>query len=253
MTDDLNNETGEVKQKILVADDEASIRRILETRLKMVGYDVVTAEDGEEAVDVYNKTVPDLVILDVMMPEVDGYSIALKIRQTDITKDIPIIMLTALGELDDKLKGFNSGVDDYLTKPFEIEELKARVLALLNRSRLAPESLRYKEVLTLGDITLIPESYTVRILDKEIKITPIEFDILNCLMQHNNSMVSSKTLLKEVWGYSDNEDVDTIRVHIRHLRSKLDKISTEKNKYIETIYGGGYRLIPTGVKMNTAK
>ncbi len=226
---------------------------LIKINLELSGYNVQTSSDPIKGFQMIKQENPDLIILDVMMPEVDGYSLALKIRQQDATKKIPIIMLTALGELDDKLKGFNSGVDDYLTKPFEIEELKARVLAVLNRSGRAPESLRYKELLSLGDITLIPESYTVKILDKETKLTPIEFDILNCLMQHNNEMVSAKTLLKEVWGYNDNDEGDTIRVHIRHLRSKLDKISTEKNKYIETIYGGGYRLIPDGVKMKSPK
>ncbi len=235
--------------KIFVLDDDIAIVELIKVNLELAGYTCKTSSDAVKGFQMIKQEMPDLIILDVMMPEIDGYSIALKVRQNKATKDIPIIMLTALGELDDKLKGFNSGVDDYLTKPFEIEELKARVLALLNRSRQTPESLRYKEVLSLGDITLIPESYTVKILNKETKLTPIEFDILNVLMQHNNSMVSSKLLLKEVWGYSDNEDVDTIRVHIRHLRSKLDKISTEKNKYIETIYGGGYRLVPEGIKL----
>ncbi len=235
--------------KIFVLDDDIAILELIKVNLELTGYICKASSDAVKGFQMIKQEMPDLIILDVMMPEIDGYSIALKVRQNETTKDIPIIMLTALGELDDKLKGFNSGVDDYLTKPFEIEELKARVLALLNRSRQTPESLRYKEVLSLGDITLIPESYTVKILNKETKLTPIEFDILNVLMQHNNSMVSSKQLLKEVWGYSDNEDVDTIRVHIRHLRSKLDKISTEKNKYIETIYGGGYRLVPDGIKL----
>lgn len=108
-------------------------------------------------------------------------------------------------------------------------------------------------MLQAGDITLIPESYTVKILDKTTKLTPIEFEILSVLMQHHSNMVSSKMLLKEVWGYSDNEDVDTIRVHIRHLRAKVDKISTRKNKYIETIYGGGYRLMPFGINVKTTK
>jgi len=237
--------------KIIVIDDDLAILELIKVNLELAGYICKTSNDPVKGFQMIKQEVPDLIILDVMMPEVDGYSLALKIRQNPVLKDIPLIMLTALGELNDKLKGFSAGVDDYLTKPFEIEELKARVLALLNRSRLNPESLRYKEVLTLGDITLIPESYTVKILDKETKLTPIEFDILNVLMQNNNSMVSSKTLLKEVWGYSEGEDVDTIRVHIRHLRSKLDKISTEKNKYIETIYGGGYRLIPDGVKIKS--
>jgi two-component system response regulator RpaA len=145
------------------------------------------------------------------------------------------------------LEGFNSGVDDYLTKPFEIEELKARVLALLNRSGTGIDSLRVKEVLSKGDITLIPENYHVQIKDKKVQLTPIEFDILNVLMQHEGSMVSSKVLLKEVWGYID-DDIDTIRVHITHLRSKINKISDEKNKYIKTIYGGGYRLLADGVE-----
>ena len=239
--------------KVFVIDDDIAILELIKINLELSGYNVQTSSDPIKGFQMIKQENPDLIILDVMMPEVDGYSLALKIRQQDATKKIPIIMLTALGELDDKLKGFNSGVDDYLTKPFEIEELKARVLAVLNRSGRAPESLRYKELLSLGDITLIPESYTVKILDKETKLTPIEFDILNCLMQHNNEMVSAKTLLKEVWGYNDNDEGDTIRVHNRHLRSKLDKISTEKNKYIETIYGGGYRLIPDGVKMKSPK
>ncbi len=237
--------------KILVIDDDEAILELIKINMELTGYTCIISSDPVKGFQMIKQEKPDLVILDVMMPGTDGYSVALKIRQTDGIKDTPIIMLTALGELDDKLKGFNSGIDDYLTKPFEIEELKARVLALLNRARLTPDSMRYKEVLTLGDITLIPESYTVKILNKETKLTPIEFEILNVLMQNNNSMVSSKTLLKEVWGYSDNEDVDTIRVHIRHLRSKLDKISTRKNKYIETIYGGGYRLIPDGIKLKT--
>ncbi len=239
--------------KIFVIDDDIAILELIRINLELAGYAVKTSDDPIKGFQMIKQELPDLIILDVMMPGTDGYSLALKIRQQDNTKNIPIIMLTALGELNDKLKGFNSGVDDYLTKPFEIEELKARVLALLNRSGKQIESLRYKEILSIGDITLIPESYTVKILDKETKLTPIEFDILNCLMQHNNSMVSAKTLLKEVWGYSDNDDGDTIRVHIRHLRSKLDKISTEKNKYIETIYGGGYRLIPEGIKIKPVK
>ena len=144
-------------------------------------------------------------------------------------RDTAQSMLTALSELNDKVNGFNIGVDDYLVKPFEIEELKARVLALLNRSGQEMKSLRVKEVLSKGDITLIPESYSVQIIDKTTRLTPIEFDILYTLMQHEGAMVSSKELLKEIWGYDDN-DIDTIRVHITHLRNKINKISSEKNK-----------------------
>lgn len=234
--------------KILVIDDDEAICELIKINLELSGYECSYSCDPVKGYALIKQDMPDLLILDVMMGEVDGYSLALKIRQNEQTKNLPIIMLTALGELNDKLKGFSSGVDDYLVKPFEVEELKARVLALLNRSGAAMQSLRFKELLTLGDITLIPESYSVKILDKVAKLTPIEFEILNVLMQHHGEMVSSKVLLKEVWGYQGDEDIDTIRVHIRHLRSKIDKISSQKNKYIETIYGGGYRLVPSGVK-----
>ena len=133
--------------KVFVIDDDIAILELIKINLELSGYNVQTSSDPIKGFQMIKQENPDLIILDVMMPEVDGYSLALKIRQQDATKKIPIIMLTALGELDDKLKGFNSGVDDYLTKPFEIEELKARVLAVLNRSGRAPESLRYKDCL----------------------------------------------------------------------------------------------------------
>ena len=182
-----------------------------------------------------------------MMPEVDGYTVAKYIRENSSTKDIPILMLTALGMLDDKIKGFDIGVDDYLVKPFEIEELKVRVRALLKRTNKVLESLAIKELLTIGDITLLPESYSVDINGKIAKLTPIEYDILNILVQNHGNMVSGAKLLNDIWGYSPDDTVETIRVHIRHLRAKMDKISNGK-KYIETIYGGGYRLIPEGIK-----
>ena len=239
--------------KILAIDDDVSILELIKINLELQGYVCEISPDPVKGFAILKQGDFSLVILDVMMPDVDGFSLAMKIRQNKETKDIPIIMLTALDALDDKLKGFSSGVDDYLIKPFEIEELKARVQALLNRTGKGLESSRVKELLTMGDITLIPESYTIKILDKETKLTPIEFEILNVLMQHHSNMVSSKQLLKEVWGYLDDEDVDTIRVHIRHLRAKIDKISTHKNKYIETIYGGGYRLMPNGINLKTNK
>ena len=150
-------------------------------------------------------------------------------------------MLTALSEIQDKAKGYDIGIDDYLVKPFDMEELKMRVKALLKRTNQLPESLATKELLTINEITLLPEQYSVKIEDKVTKLTPIEFDIFNILFQNHGNMVSSARLLKDVWGYSPNDDVETIRVHIRHLRAKIDKISDGK-KYIETIYGGGYKL-----------
>ncbi len=234
--------------KILIIDDDVAICELIKVNLELQGYDCLYSVDPIRGFALAKQELPALIILDVMMGEVNGYEIAKKIRQTKDISKTPIIMLTALGELNNKLKGFNSGVDDYIVKPFEIEELKARVMALLARSGEEFSSLRVKEVLSKGDITLIPESYSVKILDKTTQLTPIEFDILNVLMQYEGSMVSAKTLLKEVWGYEDEDDIDTIRVHITHLRAKIDKISSQKNKYIQTIYGGGYRLLANGVE-----
>ena len=234
--------------KILIIDDDISICELIKVNLELLGYECVYSTDPVRGFALAKQENPSLVILDVMMGEISGYEVAQKIRQTKEISKTPIIMLTALGELNNKLEGFNSGADDYIVKPFEIEELKARVIALLNRAGEEFSSLRVKEVLSKGDITLIPESYSVKILDKTAQLTPIEFDILNVLMQHEGFMVSAKVLLKEVWGYEDDNDIDTIRVHITHLRAKIDKISSQKNKYIQTIYGGGYRLLANGVE-----
>ena len=238
--------------KILVIDDDISILELVQINLELMGHDVVTSPDGVKGFAFIKQEMPDLVILDVMMPEVDGYTVAQRVRQNESTKDIPILMLTALGMLQDKVQGFNSGVDDYLVKPFELEELKIRVKALLRRSHSTPESLKKPEIFTIGDITLITESLAVKIQNQEIKLTPIEFDIINCLVQNHGQIVSSGTLLQEVWGYSPDDDVETIRVHIRHLRAKLEKVFPERS-YIETVYGGGYKLIPEGVEKPSKK
>lgn len=227
--------------KILVCDDDSAINELIKVNLELNGYQVVQAFEGTTGFALCKQELPSLVILDVMMPEVDGFTVAQRIRKNDLTKDIPILMLTALSQLNDKVNGFNIGVDDYLVKPFEMDELQVRVRALLKRTRQIPQSASTRELLTLGEITLLPEVYCVKIGDKTAKLTPIEFDIFNLLFQNHGNMVSSAQLLKDIWGYSPDDDIETIRVHIRHLRSKLDKIS-EGKKYIETIYGGGYKL-----------
>ena len=227
--------------KILVIDDDRAINELIKVNLKLVGYEVFQAYDGIEGFALAKQEFPNLVILDVMMPNVDGYTVAQRIRQTEGIKNTPILMLTALSDIQDKGKGFDIGVDDYLVKPFEMEELKMRVKAILKRSHQLPASLATKEILVLGDMTLLPEQYSVKIADNVAKLTPIEFDIFNILFQNHGNIVSSAKLLKDVWGYAPDDDVETIRVHIRHLRTKIDKIANGK-KYIETIYGGGYKL-----------
>ena len=231
--------------KILVVDDDDSINELIKINLELSGYDAISAFDGLQGFTLAKQELPDLIVLDVMMPDVDGYTVAKRVRENASTAEIPILMLTAMGQLEDKVKGFDIGVDDYLVKPFEMDELKVRVRALLKRVNAIPESLATKEILTVGDITLLPETYSVKINDKTAKLTPIEFDILNLLVQNHDCMVSSAKLLQDIWGYAPGDDVETIRVHIRHLRTKIKKVADGK-EYIETIYGGGYRLLPEG-------
>ena len=227
--------------KILVIDDDKAINELIKINLELQGYKIVQAYNGTEGFALAKQESPELIVLDVMMPEVDGFTVAQRIRQSEEISDTPIIMLTALSELNNKVNGFNIGVDDYLTKPFEVEELIVRVRALLKRTKKIPKTSAVRDLLSYKEITLIPESYSVQIKDTVQKLTPIEFDIFNLLFQNHGNMVSAQKLLKEVWGYEPDDSVETIRVHIRHLRSKIDKISDGK-KYIETIYGGGYKL-----------
>ncbi len=227
--------------RILVVDDDIAINELIKVNLELQGYDVYQAYNGTEGFALAKQEEPDLIILDVMMPEVDGYTVAQRVRQCSEISDTPIIMLTALSELKDKVTGFDIGVDDYLTKPFEPEELTVRVRALLKRANSIPKTSAVRDLLTYKEVTLLPESYSVQIEDRVQKLTPIEFDIFNLLFQNHGNMVSSQKLLKEVWGYEPDDNVETIRVHIRHLRSKIDKVAAGK-KYIETIYGGGYKL-----------
>ena len=227
--------------KILVIDDDNAINELIKINLELQGYEVIQAFNGVEGFAKAKQEQPSLIILDVMMPEVDGFTVAQRIRQAQEISDTPILMLTALSQLNDKVNGFNIGVDDYLTKPFEIDELVVRVRALLKRTSQIPKSSAVRELLSYKEITLIPESYAVQINDKVQKLTPIEYDIFNILFQNHGNMVSGAKLLKDVWGYEPDDNVETIRVHIRHLRSKIDKISDGK-QYIETIYGGGYKL-----------
>ncbi|MBR6127218.1 response regulator transcription factor, partial [bacterium] len=227
--------------KILVIDDDKAINELIKINLELQGYEVVQAFNGTDGFAKAKQEEPALIVLDVMMPEVDGYTVAQRIRQADGISETPIIMLTALSELNNKVEGFNLGVDDYLTKPFEIDELVVRIRALLKRTKQIPKSSAVRELLTYKEITLIPETYSVKINDKVQKLTPIEFDIFNLLFQNHGNMVSGAKLLKEIWGYAPDDNVETIRVHIRHLRAKIDKISDGK-QYIETIYGGGYKL-----------
>lgn len=238
--------------KIIVVDDDLAIQTLIRVNLEMQNHQVLTANDGVEGYALIQQELPNLVILDVMMPNADGYTVCQRMRKNPSTEQIPVLMLTALGVVEDKVKGFDVGADDYLVKPFELPELQVRVRALLRRSGQLPKSAVSSEILSVGDITLIPENLEVKIKSNIAKLTPTEFEILNCLVQNHHQAIPLSKLLQDVWGYSPDDDVETIRVHVRHLRTKLDKVSDGKN-YIETIYGGGYRLIPEGLVKNKSK
>lgn len=229
--------------RILVIDDDQAIAELIKVNLDLLGHQTTTAHDGIKGLALAQQNRPDLIVLDVMMPDLDGFTVCQRLRQNAATTGIPILMLTALGMTRDKVKGFDSGADDYLVKPFEIPELQVRVRALLRRAGSVPQSASLPEILTAGEITLIPENLQAKVRERVVKLTPTEFEILHCLMQHHGQTVSTGKLLEEVWGYSPDDDVDTIRVHIRHLRTRLE---TAERKYIRTVYGGGYQLIPEG-------
>ncbi len=242
MTKDIQGEQSDSKQKILVVDDEASIRRILETRLKMAGYSVVTAEDGEEAVELFNKTNPDIVILDVMMPKMDGYGVTREIRRVS---DIPIIILTALGDVSERITGLELGADDYVIKPFSPKELEARVKAVLRRTVskdiTVPTGKTTKNVITTGNIKIDTARRQVYRKNERIRLTGMEFSLLELLVNNSGTAYSRNEILQHVWAYPPDHRIDTrvVDVHISRLRSKLET-DPANPELILTARGIGY-------------
>ena len=237
----LANGAKRVKHTILIVDDEIHNQSLLKRTLRG-DYYILTASNGLEGLEVLEEYVDhiSLIISDHKMPVMEGTEFLEKANQ--ISPSAIKILLTGYSDIVILTHAVNKcGLFQYILKPFEPEELIVRIRALLKRSQQIPKSLAVRDLLTYKEITLLPETYSVQINDKVQKLTPIEFDIFNLLFQNHGNMVSAQKLLKEVWGYEPDDSVETIRVHIRHLRSKIDKISGDK-KYIETIYGGGYKL-----------
>ena len=222
--------------KILVVDDEALLVKGIRFNLQNEGYEVITGSNGLEAVKLVQEQHPDLVVLDVMMPEMDGLTACSKIREFS---DVPIIMLTAKTDDMDKLIGFDHGVDDYLTKPFNILELKARIRALLRRSRAAEPQEQPSNTLTIGSITLDLDARNAYRAGQLADLTAKEFDVIEFLMRNPNRVYSREALLDTIWAYEYRSDIRTVDVHIRRLREKLEENSAEP-KYIMTKWGVGY-------------
>jgi two-component system response regulator RpaA len=227
--------------RILIIDDDPTISELVTINLEMAGYYVHQADDGDKGQALALQIQPDLIMLDLMLPNVDGFTVCQRLRRDERTIEIPILMLTALGQVQDKVDGFNAGADDYLTKPFEVEEMLARVKALLRRSERIPQKVKHSEILNYGPLTIVPERLEAIWFKKRIKLTNLEFELLHCLLQRHGQTVSPQYILKEVWGYEPNDDIETIRVHVRHLRTKLEP-EPRRPRYIKTVYGAGYCL-----------
>ena len=221
--------------KILVVDDEALLVKGIRFNLQSEGYQVITGSNGQEAVSLVQTEKPDLVVLDVMIPVMDGLTACGKIREFS---DIPIILLTAKTEDMDKLIGFDHGADDYLTKPFNILELKARIRALLRRAAPRQQETHANE-LTIGSITLDLDARNAYRSGQLADLTAKEFDVIEFLMRNPNRVYSREALLATIWAYEYRSDIRTVDVHIRRLREKLEENPAEP-AYILTKWGVGY-------------
>jgi len=221
---------------ILVVEDEPSIQELIAVNLKLSGHDVVRANDAESALELMREMLPDLVLVDWMLPGQSGINLIRNLRSQQRTRDLPIIMLTARGEQHDKILGLESGADDYMTKPFSPRELLARIQALLRRS--APHSTQ--DVIVKSGVRLDPASQRVTIGTRHISLGPTEFKLLLFLMNHPDRIHSRTTLLDKVWGHGSFVEERTVDTHVGRLRSALE--GTGHDVIIETVRGSGYRL-----------
>ncbi len=229
------------QEKVLIVDDEASIRRILETRFKMLGYETAAAADGEEALDVFNKFTPDIVVLDIMMPKMDGYGVTKEIRKIN---DTPIIILTALGDVAERITGLELGADDYVVKPFSPKELEARVKSILRRSVAkggAGGGRDTNNVVVLGSIKIDLNKRQVFKKNERVRLTGMEFSLLELLVSNSGKPFSRSEILQAVWSYPPENRIDTrvVDVHISRLRSKLET-DVSNPELILTARGIGY-------------
>lgn len=220
---------------ILLVDDHQKIRKLMEIYLKREGYDVLHAENGNKALDILDTTNIDLIIADIMMPDMDGYELTKELRGANF--NMPIIMVTAKDTLSDKKQGFNLGADDYMTKPVDMEELVLRVKALLRRSKISIE-----QHITIGNIVLDYESLEVRTPFEIIVLPKKEFYLLYKLLSYPKKIFTRQELMDDIWGFESHTDVRTVDVHIKRLREKFSKLSEFE---IVTIRGLGYKGVIT--------
>jgi DNA-binding response OmpR family regulator len=224
--------------RILLVDDEQSVQKLLAYPLRKEGYEVVPALDGEEALERCRGQSFDLVVLDVMLPKLDGFDVC---RQIRAQSSVPIIMLTAKAEEFDKVLGLELGADDYITKPFSMREFRSRVKAVLRRSDLLREEQRDEEPLTAGDLSIDFAKRTVEIRGEPVRLTYVEFEILSILARNPGRVFSRTMILDRLWGDSSYRDPRTIDVHIRHLREKIER-DPKDPEFLFTVRGVGYHF-----------
>ena len=222
-------------KRVLVIEDEPDLRSTLEFNLKSENYKVTTASDGASALAEISKNIPDLILLDLMLPDMSGLEICKKIRGESFSDKVSIIMLTAKGEEVDRVVGFELGADDYVVKPFSVRELMLRVSSILKRSK---EKASNDEKIVIGDIEINLASHRVFISGIEVELTAKEFELLKYLTERNGRIQTRELLLEHVWGYNNSVTTRTVDTHIKRLRSKIGEVGTK----IETVRGVGYRF-----------
>ena len=225
---------GRLMQKILIVEDDPSIQEILHDFIQEAGYDITLASDGVEALTKFSESHFDLILLDIMLPKIDGYSVSEVIRKKS---DIPIIMLTALDSEEAQIRGLDLMVDDYITKPFSLPILIRKIAVLLRRSKVQKKVQEMSEIIHYQNITLDVDAYKAYINNTLIELTPREFEILQELVTHPGKILSRQYLLSRIWKYDYFGDERVIDTHIKNLRKKLNNAD-----YIETIRGVGYRI-----------
>jgi DNA-binding response OmpR family regulator len=227
---------------ILVVDDEPSVVEVVSLYLRREGFTVRTARDGREALSAIHSDLPALVILDLMLPKVDGIEIVHRLRSNKAT-DVPIIMLTARGQETDRIYGLEIGADDYVVKPFSPAELVARVKAVLRRSHGELHGQQGARRIEYEDLTIDPLTRLVHVRDQEVELTATEFNLLAFMADHPRQVFSRDRLLENVWGFSDYVDPSTVTVHVRRLREKIELNPSQPEKLL-TVWGVGYKFEP---------
>lgn len=228
-------------KKILIIEDELNIYELIKFNLETHGFEVDGVQDGGLVIDKILEVLPDLIILDLMLPGKDGISICREIRANNIISYIPIIMLTAKSEEFDKVLGLEIGADDYITKPFGVKELCARVKAVLRRTEILLS--KEDETIVVGDLHIEPKAFEVYQNGEKLALTLKEYELLVFLAKHRGQVLTRDQLLDQIWGFDYYGETRTVDVHIRYLRKKIEEQSEDGKKYIETVRGVGYRFI----------